>query len=200
MAKKTVIRRHAKSLPQSGDIVLTDVEADDMSRAAKSAVALLDSRRSEAPQLVDAEPFDPETGELPPLDAATQTIPVDGEPEPEPSYPPGTPTKPKGRPGAPEAKPTAPPENKDDQPEATPEEIETAPKDESGFTKMDVELLADDLIARARGCELLVDLGNLEKMAEFDLATMPPQLAASVDTEFGIARKRLTPPAKDKAS
>ena len=49
MAKKTVLRRHSKSLPQSGD-VLADVEAEDMAYAARSAAALLASHAPEAPE------------------------------------------------------------------------------------------------------------------------------------------------------
>src|SRR4030095_468050 len=41
MAKKTVIRRHSKSLPQSSD-VMADVEAEDMAYAGRAALALLD--------------------------------------------------------------------------------------------------------------------------------------------------------------
>jgi len=190
MAKKSVLRRHAKTLPQFGDIALVDVEAEEIARAAKSAVALLDSRRSDPPTpLVDkGEAFDPETGEALPEPTPT--------PEPEPSYPPGTPPKPKSRP-VPEAKPTAPPEHKDDdqpEPEATPAEIDAAPKDDVGITKTDEELLADGFIARARACDLLVDFKTLENMAGLDLASMDPNLAALVDVEFAKARKRLTPP------
>jgi recombination protein RecT len=64
MAKKTVIRRHSKSLPQSSDII--DVEAEDIALAARSAVAMLDSRQSDAPKLIEDgdHGFDPATGEL----------------------------------------------------------------------------------------------------------------------------------------
>jgi recombination protein RecT len=67
MAKKTVLRRHTKSLPQSGDIILTDVEADDMGlSAARSAVALLGSQKPDAPRSLGGpgETIDPETGEI----------------------------------------------------------------------------------------------------------------------------------------
>jgi len=37
MAKKTVIRRHSKSLPQSGDVIVRDVESEDMGLAAAKA-------------------------------------------------------------------------------------------------------------------------------------------------------------------
>jgi recombination protein RecT len=225
MAKKTVIRRHSKSLPQSGDIILTDVEQEDIERAARSTVALLDSRRSEPSPLIDdgGEAFDPETGEVarPEIvaegfDPATEAIrrKVDGEPEPEFVEPPPAPErKPKSRP-IPESKPTAPPETKEpepdgtddaafDEPEASDAELAAAPKDDVGVTKTDEEILAEGYMARARGCDLLVDLRTLERMAFDDLNRMAeerPELATAVDTEFAKARKRLTPPGKDRAS
>lgn len=70
MAKKTVVRRHSKTLPMSGDIV--DVEAMDAAIAARSAMAALDSREPDAPEPIppmrDAAAqidHDPETGEVP---------------------------------------------------------------------------------------------------------------------------------------
>lgn len=66
MAKKTVIRRHSKSLPMSGDI-FADVEAADMDTAARSTVALLATPGGQ-PQAIedhsDEPPHDPETGEI----------------------------------------------------------------------------------------------------------------------------------------
>lgn len=48
MAKKTVMRRHSKVLPMSGDI-FRDVEGDELARSARSAVALLESTEEAAP-------------------------------------------------------------------------------------------------------------------------------------------------------
>lgn len=209
MAKKTVIRRHSKSLPQSGDIIVRDVESEDMGlAAARSTLALLDSRQSEPPRQIEppamispdlgpptfpdptAEPddapeyveppaasFDPEPVDQG-FDPATEKLRrmVEGEPEPDDDFEP------------------------EPEPEATDEEIDAAPKDELGVTKDDQERLAEAYIARAKACELLVDFQALRREAELDLAAMRPEIAACVDTEFDKARKRLTPPAKDKAS
>lgn len=64
MARKTVLRRHSKTLPMSGDII--DVEAREMSIAAQSTAALLDSRDADepTPSLPSRNDFNPETGEV----------------------------------------------------------------------------------------------------------------------------------------
>jgi recombination protein RecT len=75
MAKKTVMRRHSKVLPMSGDI-FRDVEGEEIERAAKSAVAALDSVEPDAPAALPSaeeldqgaqheveEGYDPQTGE-----------------------------------------------------------------------------------------------------------------------------------------
>lgn len=71
MAKKTVIRRHSKTLPMSGDII--DVEADEIS-AARSAIAMLGAVAGSEPEAIDDAPqipprrgdavYDLETGEV----------------------------------------------------------------------------------------------------------------------------------------
>lgn len=74
-AKKTVIRRHTKTLPMSGDLV--DVEAMDDRLAAESTTSLLGSVKADAPELTDTapprrlqavdhedQPHDEETGEI----------------------------------------------------------------------------------------------------------------------------------------
>ena len=67
MAKKSVMRRHSKTLPMSGDILL-DVEGRDQDHAATSAVDLLDSTAGGEPRRIEAtaaeEAHDPVTGEL----------------------------------------------------------------------------------------------------------------------------------------
>jgi len=63
MARKTVMRRHSKTLPMSGDLV--DVEAQDEALAARSATTLLGSAAGAEPTaLPSREDFDPETGEV----------------------------------------------------------------------------------------------------------------------------------------
>ena len=74
-AKKTVIRRHTKTLPMSGDLLI-DIEAMDDRQAAQSTVDLLGRVVADEPEItpepprrlkaVDNEdpPHDPETGEI----------------------------------------------------------------------------------------------------------------------------------------
>lgn len=65
MAKKTVMRRHSKVLPMSGDI-FRDVEGDDVERSIRSATGVLDSVDEAAPVALPSqdEPVDEETGEI----------------------------------------------------------------------------------------------------------------------------------------
>jgi recombination protein RecT len=73
MAKKTVMRRHSKVLPMSGDI-FRDVEGEEIDRAARSAVAALDSVEPDEPVALPSgeeldeqdsgEAVDAETGEI----------------------------------------------------------------------------------------------------------------------------------------
>lgn len=191
MAKKTVIRRHSKSLPQSSDII-ADVEADDMAFASRSALALLEGTKAEPsrPMIADDEPLhadnngeephDEETGEVKPRRGrppkATQ---LPAEPKPEPHMLPPE----ESAPFEPEPEPEA---------DIPPAAVE-AEKDELGVTKTDDEIRAEGYIAAARACELLVDFRKLERDAEMDLADMPVHISAIVDTEFAKARTRLTP-------
>jgi recombination protein RecT len=223
MAKKTVIRRHAKSLPQSGDIILSDVEGQEMA-AARSTVALLDQHRAApATPLIEGgnEAFDPTTGELTAPPGQTAPAP-EGDDEPEFVHPPGWQSEPEivaegfdkgteqlrqqveaeaeGQPQT--VTPDLPPAGIEPtiSPESEPEVDEV---DEIGVTKpahyANAEKQAEEYIARARSCEFLIDLRNLEKEADLVLATMPEEIAACVDTEFERAKKRLKPPARPKA-
>lgn len=65
MARKTVMRRHSKTLPMSGDIL--DVEAHDEALAARSATGVLEAVEPDAPRALpsrDETTHDPETGEI----------------------------------------------------------------------------------------------------------------------------------------
>lgn len=61
MAKKTVMRRHSKVLPMSGDI-FRDVEGEEVERSIRSATSVLDSVDEAAPLALPDH--DEETGEL----------------------------------------------------------------------------------------------------------------------------------------
>lgn len=218
MAKKSVIRRHSKSLPMSGDI-LADVEAEDMDFAARSAVALLDSQKAAAPEPLPDETEDetgpdiksfPDTAEG--MEAAVTAAEAQRDALTAQRDAPEAPEKP------PETQQAAPAPQQPQQPEPEPEpftgpdtdaepepdypaetnDIDEAPAetDEYGITKDANQALAEDFIKRAKRCELLADLRKLEREADTALAEMPGDIAAFVDEEFARARNRLTPPPK----
>lgn len=68
MARKTVMRRHSKTLPMSGDLL--DIEAHDEEISARSATALMGSVEADAPTAAPVPPtrdqvgYDPDTGEV----------------------------------------------------------------------------------------------------------------------------------------
>lgn len=65
MSRKTVMRRHSKTLPMSGDLI--DVEAQEDNLAARSATTLLGAVEGAEPQALPPsreEEHDPETGEI----------------------------------------------------------------------------------------------------------------------------------------
>lgn len=63
MARKTVMRRHSKTLPMSGDVII-DIEGQEHEVAANTA-RLLDAVEPDAPvSLPSSDQFDPNTGEI----------------------------------------------------------------------------------------------------------------------------------------
>ena len=214
MAKKTVIRRHSKSLPQSSDI-MADVEAEDMAFASRSALALLEGTKAEESRPVLAGAVQSEGGTFD--DDTGEELQPEPQPEPEP--------EPKAKPARKSraaTKPAADPPPEEDggleyeaaiergeivdkatgevtgQPE--PESAAEFERDEMGLTKSEDEAKTDDYILRANKCETIIDLRKLEREAEMSLAEMPVHLASCVDTAFDHARKRLSPrrPAEDE--
>ncbi len=132
MAKKTVMRRHAKTLPMSGDIL--DVEARDEAAYATSAVSVLGSAREEEPMAItgpdeQGQGHDPETGEI---------------------------------------------TDQDDD-----------------FTPHPASAVADQIITDTRAAQTVIDLQNLEKARELDIAAMPDEMAEPVRGAFETARVRL---------
>jgi len=189
MAKKSVIRRHSKSLPMSGDILL-DVEAEDMGHAARSTVALLGSVAPDTPTPItgDGEAFDPATGELEGQPEAEVSV---VETRPRRERKPRQPRQPRNQEApAPEAEPEGQPEvaeTSTDEPET---ESEPA-TDVNGVTDDSPSTMAAFYIERARRVEFILDLDKLEREAELTLAEMPPEIANEVDLAFDAARERL---------
>ena len=86
MARKTVMRRHSKTLPMSGDIIV-DIEGQEIEMAGRAA-RVLDAVEPDAPialptpeDLAGEQDHDPETGEInePARDPATGMTVVDEE-------------------------------------------------------------------------------------------------------------------------
>lgn len=73
MAKKTVLRRHSKTLPMSGDIIIEIQDEEGELDASVSTTALLASQPGGEPQAIedhtDETPHDPDTGEIIDADA-----------------------------------------------------------------------------------------------------------------------------------
>lgn len=93
MAKKTVMRRHAKTLPMSGDLMI-DVEGRELENSVSTVRAL--SIQPDAPQLEDRSdetPHDPETGEVHEEDDGPQSIADDIAASEQPAEKPKPPKK-----------------------------------------------------------------------------------------------------------
>jgi recombination protein RecT len=180
MAKKSAIRRHSKTLPMSGDI-LVDVEQEDMNFAAKSAVALLDRNPAPEPETLG---YDPETGEIEDGSEDTQKDQKGPDPNPMPK---------------PEPEPDSGPDSfpADDEGAPGEGEYEDQERDELGVTKDPNQVLAEQFIGRADKCELMLDLRALEREADLQLTEMPADMVSYVDEAFARARLRLTPQPKE---
>jgi recombination protein RecT len=149
MARKTVMRRHSKTLPMSGDIL--DVEARDDNLHAASTQLVLGSAEPDAPTVADQRvptradlTHDPETGEV--LDEATARA-LDRQSFREMDGNDGTLS---------EDNPTATEGRADD------DYGEQHDGDFSGYVQTDTSA-CNDLIARIRACTLIADVLALEK-------------------------------------
>lgn len=164
-AKKTVIRRHSKTLPQSGDIIAPiDVEERDDALYAASTGSLLDVE-PDAPRLVPptreeqavAEGADPDTGELPSGDDEDAARAADAEAQ---SYREGR--------------------SDPDMGEGNNDTLADHP----------FRAVADKLIERAGKVELLADLGKVEADLAKDREAAPEELAAEVEAAIAAAKAR----------
>ena len=171
MAKKSCIRRHSKSLPQSSDIV-ADVEADDMAFASRSALQLLEGTKADAPKPVldeggtfDDEVHDEDTGELPPKPGAAKPSPEaetvsrkhivetadDNQPKPEPEVNPRAKPLPKvNNPPEPEPKTESEVKTESEEPEPAKElghgDLEADAKDYAAAQEADAPEPEDEFL------------------------------------------------------
>lgn len=157
MAKKTVLRRHSKSLPMSGD-VFADVEGEDIDNAARSAAALLSTPGGEPERIedhTDETPHDPDTGEIIDADAS----------EPDDSAP-AADEQPKAEEPATAGEP---------QPEVT-----AASTDELGVTRHPAEEKADEVMGEIRDATAIIDVNSIVSRHREDIDSMPDEIATVV--------------------
>ena len=163
MARKTVMRRHSKTLPMSGDLI--DVEARDEEIAARSTQALLGSAQADAPERLvpptrdDAEevPHDPETGEIADEEDPDVARAADDEAL-------------AGR------------EGRDDR--------DMGEGNNDTLAGHPFRATADALIARAGSVELLADLTKVEADLAKDREAAPEELVAEVETAIAEGKAR----------
>jgi recombination protein RecT len=178
MAKKTVMRRHSKFLPMSGDILL-DVEGDDIDAASRSAVAALDARPGGRPQAIedhsDETPaHDPDTGELTGESVATDQQETAAEDQPTGGADEGAPAEPEQA-------------NSDDQ-----------PTDELGVTRTPGEIKAEEIVAEVKAAISIMDVNSIESRSRPDIEAMDDDVAAYV-RQIISARKAEITAAHEKA-
>lgn len=195
MARKTVMKRHSKLLPQSGDILMDLHDDDDAQRqGAESTVGLLDSTAGGEARVIEDHtedqieetPHDRETGEIqdqrqgepakdPPNDpkpdarAKAKTKPADQSPPPQEAGDPGP--QPDDS-SAQSAGPIDPQANGDT--EETPAQKAAAAWIES-FEK----------------AETVIDLARLYKLSDGDRAAMDPDLREAVEAAHDAAETKL---------
>lgn len=173
MARKTVMRRHSKTLPMSGDLI--DVEGRDEEITARSVAAALASEEAEPARLVSptreeaaiAEGADPATGELPRdelTEEAARAADAEGLAEMD------------GR--SDEGEPAG-----EDQDDATPEDHPA-------------RALAAELTQRLDDAQILGDVLNVESEFAKQRDVIPDDVAAGVDEAITTAKARFTKGAK----
>ena len=180
MAKKTVMRRHSKSLPMSGDIL--DVEARDDAVYAESTMGVLGSAEGGQPQLSDR------TDDTPEHDAETgEIIEAEGE-SPDDSHAETDDAKPKRTRGANKPKVDAVAEPEPEQAEA-----DDSTDDQTGITKHPAEDAADALLVAMKGATTVIDLDRHWKEAEAkgNLEAMPDEVYTIVLAEHEKHGERL---------
>lgn len=186
-AKKSVIRRHSKTLPMSGDIL--DVEATDDALYARSATAALGAEAPEPPRLA-TPPRRIAHAEDDVVDAAGQ---VDDRPEPtEPGPKQARGRKKAGQADAGDGKGQTPAET------ATPDNpaaVEGRADEDMGEAHSGADdvrrKIADEIIDRAGKIDNMPDLNSLRSDRRADIAAMPDDIRAEVEQALENAARRL---------
>lgn len=196
MAKKTVMRRHAKTLPMSGDVIADLGGFDDELAASRSATAILGSHAGGQPEAIEDlsgdPPHDSETGEI-----------IEGEAEgaeqakklPEEAAAESQPKPRRGRPPKSEAakedqpNPPAPPA---DEAQAG-DQAEEGDRDELGITKDPAEAKAEEILGEMAAAATIIDLDRIYGNAESHIASMPDEIRSAVNAGYTRHSRRLAP-------
>ncbi|ALC12520.1 Rect protein [Sphingopyxis sp. 113P3] len=163
-AKKTVMRRHSKTLPQSGDLVDVEGSEIDQQRAALSAMGALG-----AGEPIDATPVAPalpQADDLPDHDADTGEI-ID-------TVTPDNPNAAEGRAD----------EQHGDQHDGT--------EEPQGDEDQPYAATVSELIERAAAAGTVIDLNAVEKDWQKHMAALPDVENARIDTAVKERRDQLT--------
>lgn len=193
MAKKTVMRRHSKTLPMSGDLLI-DVEGREAESSMKAAL-VLDSQRPDDPALIedktdDQPAHDAETGELATdaevgqanragLAEGEQTVADDlaGKAAKEAA------AKPDATPAAEEASSAsagatdAPTDESEAEGDAELAEAE----DQAAEEGHPAEAAADRIIAEIREANAIIDVNSIYSRHRADIEAMPAEIGAQID-------------------
>jgi recombination protein RecT len=186
MAKKTVMRRHSKTLPMSGDVILDIFGRDDETAAANSTANALSTPGGE-PQLLtddtDGSTYDGATGEVIEGTAEHQE---DGDGGGGPQA-----EKPAARKARDKAKADAEPE-KTQEPAASNEQNHDE-TDELGVTKDPSEKKAEEILAEMAAASTIIDLDKVYSREEQHISALPDEHRTVVDAAYSRHSRRLAP-------
>jgi recombination protein RecT len=187
MAKKTVMRRHSKTLPMSGDLILDFGEEDDELNANMSSAALLSAPGDEGTLIED------ESGDL--IDTSTGEV-IDAEVSEEKAKPKGKGRKADQQPkaegaGASKAAGATASENQADS--ATAGEAEQ--KDELGITKPAEreaqETIAERILGDMAKAELVADVDRIYAESEAERTGLDDDIYDALASGYQRHRRRL---------
>jgi recombination protein RecT len=192
MAKKTVMRRHSKTLPMSGDLLI-DVEGREAESSMKAAL-VLDSQAADAPTLIEDK-----TDDQPAHDAETGELTAEGErqddragPSPAVASEDASETR-QDAAATPDAPPAAEeasiaPAGATDAPAGESEaEGETSAEDE----EHPAHAAADRIIAEIREANAIIDVNSIYSRHKTAIEAMPDEIGARVDVATDQHKKAI---------
>jgi recombination protein RecT len=193
MAKKTVMRRHAKTLPMSGDVIADLGGEDDELRAGRSSALFLGGATPDEPELITDESgaqIDPATGEIikdgGDGDGDQGQGADDTQAEPEKA---GKTAKPK----APKKKDEAEPEKASGGEPAAADGQELARDEQTGVTQDPAESKAAAIEERFKAATTIVDLEKIYKDTRLERGSMPDEIFDALEASYTQEKHRLAP-------